>query len=105
MPCCAFAVFLVSQVLLGLAAVKRVVVGRGAGSDAAQRNATVEWRLGQAVPLACRPPRRAIARTFVLVAVLEGALVVGGIYAARAHFGGVETGNGAAHASPLCSSH
>ena len=96
MPCCAFAAFLFSQMVLGLAAIKRIVPGLRADARS-QTNPAVEWRLaapgGAAPPSAIRKtpwhPRRLSLRLFALAAVLELALLCGAIYGVRAHLGHV----------------
>jgi hypothetical protein len=91
MPCCAFAAFLLGQLLLGLAALKRVFLGRSAAADV-PLNAAVEWRLLPATgsspntPSRGWPRRRVWTWTFAAAALIEAALVVGAIQLARTHF-------------------
>ena len=84
MPCCAFAAFLLSQLVLGFAVIKRAEHGW-------QTNAAVEWRLeehGRSTPSKTRwRPRRLAMPLFALAALLEIALVFGAIYGVRAHLG------------------
>jgi len=47
MPCCAFAACIVAQLLLGIRAVKRALLGGDSGEETA-RNLAVEWRLDSA---------------------------------------------------------
>ena len=91
MPCCAFAAFLFSQLILGVAAVRRIVLGARAESRS-QTNAAVEWRLlgsgGAAMiqPTSWRP-RRLSLPIFALAALIELAVLCGAIYGVRAHLG------------------
>lgn len=93
MPCCAFAAFLLSQLIFGFAAVRRVVLGARAETRS-QTNAPVEWRLGAGRAAATpviratrwRPCRLSIP-SFILAAVIELALLCGAIYGARMHLG------------------
>ena len=94
MPCCAFAAFLFSQLILGVAAVRRIVLGAREESRA-QTNAAVEWRLpesgGAAAASVIRPaswrPRRLSVPIFALAALIELAVLCGAIYGVRAHLG------------------
>lgn len=93
MPCCAFAAFLFSQLIVGCAAVKRLVVGTRAQTRL-QSNAAVEWRLlesGCATAPAIRPKLLRSIRLsmpiFALAALIELALVFGAIYSLRTHLG------------------
>jgi hypothetical protein len=92
MPCCAFAAFLFSQLVLGLAAIKRIVLPSRAESRA-QTNAVVEWRLAEpgrtASSSAIRRPRRLSMPIVALAALLELALLCGTIYSVRVHLGHV----------------
>ena len=91
MPCCAFAAFLFSQLVLGLAAIKRIVLPSRTESRA-QTNAVVEWRLaepGGASSSAIPRPRRLSMPIFALAALLELALLCGTIYSVRVHLGHV----------------
>jgi hypothetical protein len=92
MPCCAFAAFLFSQLVLGVAAVKRIVLGARA-ENRSQTNAAVEWRLvgsgGAAAVI--RPTswrgRRLSVPIFALAALIELAALCGAIYGVRTHLG------------------
>ena len=93
MPCCAFAAFLFSQLILGVAAVRRIVLGARAESRA-HANVAVEWRLpesGGAAAAVIRPtslrPRRLSVPIFALAALIELAVLCGAIYGVRAHLG------------------
>jgi hypothetical protein len=91
MPCCAFAAFLFSQVILGIAAVKRIVPGARAGGRV-QTNAAVEWRLpesgGAAAASVIRPASlRRLRIPILTVALIELVLLCGALYGVRAHLG------------------
>ncbi len=94
MPCCAFAAFLFSQLILAVAAVKRIVFGARAETRS-QTNAAVEWRLlesgGAAAVSALRPalwrPRHLSMAIFTLAALIELALLCGAIYGVGMHLG------------------
>ncbi|MDO8434080.1 MAG: hypothetical protein Q7S58_16910 [Candidatus Binatus sp.] len=87
MPCCAFAAFIVGQILIGLDGFKRFVLRRDAAI--VPDNAATAWRLdgaGSPAPGAGRAfsGRRSI-RWIAIAASLEVALAIGGIYGIRAH--------------------
>jgi len=111
MPCCAFAAFLLGQLLLGLAALKRLL-GRSSAADA-PLNAAVEWRLAPAgaatvcaTPARRWPRRRAWTWTFAGAAVLEAAVLLGAIQFARAHFLHTPAGAHGTPSNPLaCGEH
>jgi hypothetical protein len=89
MPCCAFAAFIVGQILLGFDALKRFVFGGSFGVEVADNPAT-EWRL-DGVASAAGPDktihrRGPGARWFAVAAVIEMALLFGGAYGIRSHF-------------------
>ena len=81
MPCCAFAAFILGQVILAIGAIKRSVFGASIENSPAS-NAVVAWSLGQARP--ALTPRRGIAighgRIFAAAACIELLLVAGAIY-------------------------
>ena len=83
MPCCALAAFIVGQVLIGLDGIKRFF---GIAASAAPDNPATQWRLG-AVATPPRSSRRLGFRWAAVVAILEIALMAGGTYGLRAHFG------------------
>jgi hypothetical protein len=88
MPCCAFAAFIVGQILLGLNAVKRFFFGASSNADVPDNPAT-QWRLSGAGPttIARAPMRGRLGPRWIAVAaVIEIALMTGGAYALRAHF-------------------
>ena len=83
MPCCALAAFILGQVLIGLDGIKRFF---GIAVSAAPDNPATEWRLG-AITSARESSPRLSFRWAAAVAVIEIALVAGGAYGLRAHFG------------------
>ena len=86
MPCCAFAAFIISQIVLGFGAIKRFVLRSGDDLDDAPSNPATEWRLiGGAPALAAPPSRRWGLRAFALVASIEILLAVGAVYGYRVH--------------------
>jgi hypothetical protein len=96
MPCCAFAVFVLSQLGLFFGAIGRAVLGRRAASQSATAppNAVVDWRLEPAAPMsgALTPScgsntsrRRWRWPGFALAAAVELALVLGALYGQRSH--------------------
>jgi hypothetical protein len=101
MPCCAFAVCIVAQLVFGVRALQRAVFGGAAGESTA-RNAVVEWRLDSAAaksldlapPLPWLAGRRPL-RAFALAAALEFVIAVGAIYGLAGHLG--HLGGGVAH--------
>jgi hypothetical protein len=90
MPCCAFAAFILGQILIGFDAVKRFVLRR----DVAilPDNAATEWRLHDArslvTPASCGFLSRRNVRWIAIAASLEIALALGSIYGIRAHLSG-----------------
>ena len=79
MPCCAFAAFILGQILIGFDAVKRFVFGR---STPTVINPATEWRLG-APPVPSRP--RYSFKWFAVAAPIEIALVLGAGYGLHLH--------------------
>jgi len=77
------AAFILGQVLIGLDGIKRFF---GIAASAAPDNPATEWRLGT-VTTPRKPSARLGFRWAAVVAVLEIALVAGGTYGLRAHFG------------------
>lgn len=94
MPCCAFAAFLFSQLVLVVTVFKRIVLSRS-GASATSANAAVEWRLGAPINAARAQVRgtmlwssgRRALTVFALAAILEVALLCGAIYGVSAHLG------------------
>jgi hypothetical protein len=86
MPCCAFAAFIISQIVLGLGAVKRFVLRSGDRVDEAPNNPATEWRLiGDAPTLAGPPARRFAVRTLAFAVSIEMLLAVGAVYGYHLH--------------------
>jgi hypothetical protein len=86
MPCCAFAAFIISQIVLGFGAIKRLVLRRDDALDEAPRNPATEWRLIGAAPvLESSPGRHFGIRTFAFAASIEILLAVGAVYGYYQH--------------------
>jgi hypothetical protein len=86
MPCCAFAAFIVSQIVLGFAAIKRSVLGPGDDLNDVSSNPATEWRLiGGAPALPLRPRRRVGLPTLALAASVEIMLAAGAVYGYHLH--------------------
>ncbi|MBI5781162.1 MAG: hypothetical protein HZA65_05805 [Rhodocyclales bacterium] len=114
MPCCAFAAFLISQLLVAVAALKQLVFRSAARpATALVSNPVVEWRLGAqptavAAASAWAQPawnrRHALGRGLAVAALIEMALLTGTLYSARIHFARAETSaaNAGQPAAPHC---
>jgi hypothetical protein len=86
MPCCAFAAFIISQIVLGFGAIKRFVLRRDDSLEAAENNPATEWRLnGDASALAASTPRRFGIRALALATSIEILLGVGAAYGYHLH--------------------
>lgn len=89
MPCCAFAAFIVGQILVGLNAAKRFLFGASADAEV-RANPATEWSLSGGAPVPSSAAKPAIrlhgTRWFAVAAVIETALVLGGAYGLHAHF-------------------
>lgn len=86
MPCCAFAAFILGQILIGLDGFKRFVLRRDTSILA--DNAATEWRLLDNRSLATLPRGFFAGRSMRWIAIaasLEVALAIGAIYGVRAH--------------------
>ena len=83
MPCCALAAFILGQILIGLDGIKRFF---GIAVSAVPDNPATEWRLGTITAPPKSSPRLGF-RWAAVVAVFEIALLAGGAYGLRAHFG------------------
>jgi hypothetical protein len=77
------AAFILGQVLIGLDGIKRFL---GIATSAAPDNPATEWRLGGVTTPRKSSPRLGL-RWAAVVAILEIALMAGGTYGLRAHFG------------------
>jgi hypothetical protein len=93
MPCCAFAAFILSQIIFGLAAIRNFVLGRPADSFAAPAdNPATEWRLVPADTAATRSmrtsrrPRLTLSlRTIAIATSIEIVLITGSAYGIFVH--------------------
>ena len=85
MPCCAFAAFIISQIVLGFGALKRFVLRSHDDLDDAPNNPATEWRLIDAPALTAPPRRRFGIRTLALAASIEILLAVGAAYGYHVH--------------------
>ena len=86
MPCCAFAAFIISQIVLGLGAIKKFVLRTGDSLEDAPNNPATEWRLiGGAPALATPSSRRFGMRALALAASIEILLAAGAAYGYHAH--------------------
>ncbi len=86
MPCCAFAAFIISQIVLGFGAIKRFVLRSGDSLDDAPSNPATEWRLIGGAPVPAASARRRLGiRTLAFAASIEILLAVGAVYGYRAH--------------------
>lgn len=102
MPCCAFVACLIGQLLVGIAAARRLL--GLARADGGERNAAVEWRLGAPAAAETPPALRAAwfrdprARRGLAVALaVEILLILGAVYGYREHFGDDATPHHADH--------
>jgi hypothetical protein len=84
-PCCAFAAFIVGQILIGFDALKRRFfwTSTTAGVD----NPATMWRLNAPAPTLAATPRRFNPRWIAAVALIELVLVAAGAYGLRTHLG------------------
>ena len=87
MPCCAFAAFIVSQVVLGFGVIKRFILRSGDTLDDAPSNPATEWRLIGAAPALTAPQssRRLGLRTLAIAASIEIILAIGAAYGYHLH--------------------
>jgi hypothetical protein len=85
MPCCAFAAFIISQIVLGFGAIKRFVLRSEDSLDDAPNNPATEWRLTGASTVMA-PSRRLFGiRTLAFAASIEILLAVGAAYGYHLH--------------------
>lgn len=84
MPCCAFAAFILGQILIGFDAIKRFVLGRSASVADIAVNPATEWRLGAPRNVASSGRRYPLG-WLAVAASLEIALMLGAGYGLRAH--------------------
>lgn len=89
MPCCAFAAFIISQIVLGFGAFKRFVLRRDDSVEAAPNNPATEWRLNAAAPALSAPPSRGFGicgiRALAFATSIEILLAVGAAYGYHRH--------------------
>ena len=87
MPCCAFAAFIVSQIVLGFGVIKRFVLRSGDRLDDALSNPATEWRLIGGPPALTGPQssRRLGVRTLAIAASIEIVLAIGAAYGYQLH--------------------
>ncbi len=87
MPCCAFAAFILSQVVLGFGVIKRFVLRSVDTLDDAASNAATEWHLIGAAPALAAPDsrRRLGLRALAIAASIEILLALGAAYGYRLH--------------------
>ena len=86
MPCCAFAAFILSQVVLGFSAIKRFVLRSDDAFDDAPNNSATEWRLiGGAPAIAAPSSRRFGLGILAIAASIELLLAIGAAYGYHLH--------------------
>ena len=85
MPCCAFAAFIISQIVLGFGAFKRFVLRRDDSLDTAANNPATEWRLDGASALVAPNPRHFGIRALALATSIEILLGVGAAFGYHLH--------------------
>jgi len=86
MPCCAFAAFIVSQIVLGFGAIRRFVLRSDDAFDDTPSNAATEWRLiGGASALAAPSRSRSGLRILAIAASIEILLAIGAAYGYHLH--------------------
>lgn len=89
MPCCAFAAFILGQILIGLDAIKRFGLGRSHTPSDLPVNPSTEWRLikDESSSRNSATPSKLRLRVgwIAAAASLEIALAIGGVYGLRSH--------------------
>ena len=86
MPCCAFAAFIVSQVVLGFGVFKRFVLRSDDAFDDEPSNSATEWRLIGGAPALAAPSRRRYGlRILAIAAPIEILLAIGAAYGYHLH--------------------
>ena len=87
MPCCAFAAFILSQLVLGLGVIKRFVLRSGDTLDDTASNPATEWHLiGGTQALAAPDSRRRLGlRALAIAASMEILLALGAAYGYQLH--------------------
>jgi hypothetical protein len=84
MPCCAFAAFIISQIVLGFGAIKRFVLRSEDSLSDAPNNPATEWRLN-GVSALVSSRRRFGVRMLAFAAAIEILLAVGAAYGYHLH--------------------
>jgi hypothetical protein len=86
MPCCAFAAFILSQVVLGFGAIKRFVLRSDDAFDDAPSNSATEWRLIGGASAPAEPSRRRYGlRMLAIAASVEILIAIGAAYGYHMH--------------------
>jgi len=87
MPCCAFAAFIVSQVVLGFGVIERFLLRSGDTLDDTASNPATEWHLIGGTPAPAAPPssRRLGLRALAIAASIEILLALGAAYGYQLH--------------------
>lgn len=109
MPCCAAAVFVLSQIWLGYSALRRLFFGAAVESAGAARNDVVAWGLFGSVPAPAPPARLARAprfspRAIALAAALEIILAIGAVYGVSARTGAGNASSASSAFFSICKS-
>ena len=86
MPCCAFAAFIISQVVLAFGAFKRFVLRSEDAFDDAPNNSATEWRLICGASTPAEPSRRRYGlRMLAIAASVEILIAIGAAYGYHLH--------------------
>ena len=85
MPCCAFAAFIISQIVLGFGAIKRFVLRSEDSLSDAPNNPATEWRLNGASVAIAPSRRRFEMRALGFAASIEILLALGAVYGYHLH--------------------
>ena len=86
MPCCAFAAFILGQIVLGFGVVKRLLLRSGDTINDVPVNPATQWRLiGSTSEVSVPSGRRLALRTIAFAASVEIALGFGAIYGYHLH--------------------
>jgi hypothetical protein len=99
MPCCAFAAFIVGQILVGIDAARRFLTGSVLNVADLPRNPATEWTPFStltASPLIV-PRRRSGIRAIALLASIEVLLAIGAMYGIHHHRSHHHPAGAAAH--------